>query len=231
MQDGFEKIAGIVYKRWRASVAKEADSHPDEESLSCFLDGKLSLKESEQIKSHILTCQDCAETVSLGLKMGIEASGQEVSGDMLSRLKELVCGRTLEIAVRLKQKALEVIRTSGDVLIGREFIPAPLLRARKIRDFKDEVAIFKNFGDFRIEVRIESKGAEVFNLVVAVRPEQQQKVSEDLRITLLEAGTELESYLADSGKVSFNDISPGRYTVAVSASGGRVALVVLDVEV
>ncbi len=233
MQDKLEKLVGIVYKGWKSGQHKRDELHPDEEALACFLENRLPAKDLQRIRAHLLSCEACAQAFAMQVKLdGIEE--KEVPQELTELAKNLLVKETgqplLEIFLRVKVKALELINTTGDALVGQEFVPAPVLRSRSIKDFKDEITILKDFADFRVEAKIESKGARLFNLTIMVKQKQTQKVIKDLRVTLLQDDLELESYLTDSGSVIFEHVLLGRYRVDISTIENRLASVLIDIK-
>lgn len=233
MRDKFEEIIGMVYKRWKASRSQPSGGHPDEETIACFLEGKLSAEENKRLKEHLLTCQSCQELVVIGGKIQDTLNQQPPQGLVdyaKNLLGEIEKGLVLEIWLRLKEMALEIIKTTGDVLVGQELVPAPLLRSRRISEFKDEVTVLKDFKDIRLEVKIENKGGGIFNVIILAQEKQPKRTIKNLRITLIRDSQELESYLADSGKVIFEHILLGKYTIEIFNLEEKVASVALDIK-
>ncbi|MFH1678839.1 MAG: hypothetical protein ABH914_04395, partial [Candidatus Omnitrophota bacterium] len=182
-----EKIIKAVYMLWKSKRPPTGESHPDEEELCCFLEAKSNDEEHNTIKEHIINCDRCAELISLQAKLtGIKE--QNLPKELIRWSNDLVAAEgehsILEIICKLKQKALEIISTNGDVLVGQELVPAPILRSRNIKDFKDEVHILKDFNDIRVEIKIENKGGNVFSLIIIVRQKETQRTLKDLRVTL-----------------------------------------------
>lgn len=234
MQQKLERLIKFVYKKWRLEQPAPQDAHPDEEAIVCLIEGHLSQEENDRIIDHLLACDRCSESLALNLELSA-AQLQEVPQDLLNRLKDSVPAEKgpsiLEVVLRLKEKALELINTSGDVLLGQELVPAPLLRSRQIKDFKDELIILKDFKEIRVEVRIEKKAQESVNLFITVKQKQTQKPVKDLRVTLIKDEIELESYLSDSGTVKFEHVLSGAYTVDISSVENKLASVSLDIKV
>ena len=232
MQNKIERLIGLVYKKWKLDELKVTSWHPDEEALACFLEGRLEDEESAQIKEHLLACDACAEAFALSLKLNEEA--EDPPEELLARVKNSVLSEQksliLEIALRLKEKALEIINTTGDVLLGQELVPAPILRSRQIKDFKDEVTILKDFNELRVEAKVENKGKDTFNLIIVVKQKETQKVLKDLRVTLMKEDLELESYLADTGSVTFEHVLLGKYRVEISTIENNLASILLDIK-
>jgi len=189
------------------------DTHPDEEAFACFSEGMLSEADDEALIAHLLACEECAETFGVSLNMAQDRDS------------------LLEIALKVKDKILEIVNTTGDVLVGQELIPAPILRSRAIKDFKDEITILKDFKDLRVQIKVENKLSQSFNLVIMVKQKNTQKVLKDLRISLLKDDLELESSLSDTGSVVFEHVVLGKYTVEIANLEERIASVLLDIQV
>ena len=233
MTERVDKLIKIVYQKWKSGQLKPQRLHPDEETLACFLEGRLSQKENEEIKTHIINCDNCAGALAVQLKLK-EIETKEVPQELITRVKDLISSQDtsllLEIILRLKEKVMEILNTTGDALVGQELVPAPVLRSRRIKDFKDEVTILKDFQDIRVEAKIENKQGQAFSLSVSVKEKDSQKIVKDLRVTLIRDDVELESYLADSGKVIFEHVLLGKYTVEVANIETKIASILLDIK-
>lgn len=233
MQEKIDRLIRAVYRNWKADNLK-AEPHPDEETFVCFLENRLSRQEAEAIKEHLMNCDSCAEIIAVQMKLKDTGEAKELPLDLLERLKCLGQQQdkvsSLDIFLKLKEKALEILSTTGDVLVGQELVPAPVLRTRKIKDFKDEVTILKDFKDIRVEAKIENKNGGAFSLTVVVKEKTTQKVMKDLRVTLIKDDIELESYLSDSGRVHFEHVLLGKYTVEISAINNKLASILLDIK-
>ena len=227
-----EKLIKIVYKKWKAAQ-KPKGGHPDEDTLACFLEAKLSSNEAERVKAHLISCDQCSEAVAVILKSNPEAL-EDVPKELLTRVRgelSIACEESLmEIILRLKEKTIELLKTTGDILVGQELIPAPVLRSRSIKDFKDEVTILKEFQDIRVEAKIENKGGNAFNVIICVKQKETQKVLKDLRVTLVRDDLELESYLSDSGSVTFEHVLLGIYKIEISNIEEKLASIMLDIK-
>jgi len=234
MQIKLEKLIKLAYTRWKAGNCQMHKSHPDEEMLASFLEGRLNAQESRDIKLHLLSCDSCARgfATNFCLNNGLD---NEVPQELIARMKNLVGGegkaQALEIFLKAREKIIELLNTTGDILVGQELVPAPILRSRQVKDFKDEVTILKDFQDIRVEIKVENKGANIFNLNIIVRQKQTQKIIKDLRVTLLKEDLELESYLTDSGVVNFEHVLLGRYRIEISSLEKQLACVLLDIKI
>jgi hypothetical protein len=233
MQENLEKLIKIVYKKWKLDQPKPEQLHPDEETFACFLEGRLPPKENERIRAHLISCECCAEAFAVSSKLEVienQVAPEQLVQEAKRLIKEEDWLSILEIGLRFKEKAIEIMNTTGDILVGQEFVPAPVLRSRKAKDFKDEVTILKDFKDIRVEVKIENKGSQAFDLTVLVKDKESQKIIKDLRVTLLRQDLELESYLNDFGKVIFENVLLGKYTVEISTLESKLASVLLEIK-
>lgn len=232
MQNKLEGLIKLAYKKWKQDRLQPQQAHPDEEAMACFLEHRLPQEESERIKEHLIACDACARAFAIQIRLEA-AEDRIVPEELLARVKNLAAVQVfpLEIFLKVKEKFLEILSTSGDVLVGQEFVPAPVLRSRQFKDFKDEVTILKDFQDVRVEIKIENKYGKAFNLAIMVKEKATQKIMKDLRVTLLKDDLELESYLNDSGRVTFEHVSLGKYTIEISGLQRNVASVLLDIKI
>lgn len=228
-----EGLIRFIYRQWKKSQGLKAGAHPSEEDLACFLEGRLSAESKKEIQKHLLGCDICAEYLAVGLK-GCLYLSQDVPEQLLEKVEKLLGQpareNLLEIFLKLKDKAIEIIRTSGDVLVGQELVPAPVLRSRKINDFKEGICVLKDLRKIRVLAKILNKNTESFNLTVTIKDRQGKKTADNLRITLVRDGVELESYIADSaGSSFFENLLPGNYLVEISQEGQSEAALDLRV--
>lgn len=234
MKGKIEALIKEVYKSWQSAQPEQGGSHPDEEALASLAEGRLSRGEADVLKGHLINCRHCSEALALSLEAQGGFEQVELPQEVLTYIKELLPARQnrslLEIILRFKDKAIEILRTSGDVLLGQEVVAASLLRARKLNDFQDEVIIFKDFEELRVEIRIENKSRGSFDLNISVKDKQSQDAIKDLRITLIRDDLELESYLSGTGAVTFEHILLGRYKVEISSIESKLATVLLDIK-
>lgn len=234
MAERLEGLVRKVYRRWKKGI-KPGNSHLDEETLACFMDNCLEPDENERIKEHIIGCDECANIFALSLNAENAPEPKEVPKELLDKVADILKSKNkpdiFEIILLLKESALEMINATGDILLGQELVPAPVLRSRKIKDFKDEVTILKDFDDIRLEVRVENKAGKYFNVTVKARYKRDHLNFRDMRATLIKDGLELESYLGDSGAVAFEHILPGKYELELTSLTAKLASVVLDIRV
>lgn len=233
MTNYFERIVKIIFREWKIANRFTGQEHPDAESLACFLEGSLPEQDKKLIQKHALQCDLCSEYLSTQLKIQPHLS-LDVPAPLLDKIRKLAeesgQGNFLEIFLQLRDKTLEIIRTTGDVLFGQELIPAPLLRSRQINEFKDEVSILKDLQRIRVMIKVQNKSTKCFNLTVTVRDKPGLVVDKNLRVALIQGGVELESYIMDSENILFENILPGDYQLEISRKEENEALIDLRVK-
>ncbi len=234
MANDMERLIRLAYKEWKLAQPDLPGPHPDEEEIVCFLEGKLLEKGNERIREHLINCVRCCEIIAIQVKIRLSET-EEPTEELLSWAQNLAvpedASSVLDIFLRFKEKLLEIVNTNGDILLGQELVPAPVLRSRQIKDFKEEVTILKDFKIARVEVRIENKGTSAFDLHIITKEKQANKIIRGLRVTLIKDGLELESYLTDSGAVVFEHVLLGRYTVEVAAIENKLATIIVDIKI
>ncbi len=234
MPEKIERLIRLVFRRSKPFWPGKVSSHPNEEDMACFLEDRLSPEEKERIQEHMISCDTCMENLALQLRLDPVKEGRVPLG-LLKQAKDLVNRElnnpVLEVILKLKDKAIEVLNSTGDIIWKGELIPLPILRGRSIKDFKDEVTIYKNFKDKVVEVKIENIQGRAFKLNIKALDKFKRKVIKDLRITLLRDDLELESYHTDSGGVIFEHVQLGKYKVEIHSPDQLIASIILDIKV
>lgn len=235
MKHKLEDLIRIAYHSWKDGLGKIDNVHISEEELACLIEGRLSAEEAQNIEQHLLCCDTCMRLFALSIELQ-KIEPKEVPQALLERVKKLTQDSIngeglLEIVLRLKGRMFELLSSTGDILVGDEFLPVPVLRSRSIRDFRDRVIILKDLKDIRIEIKVESKRDEEFNLHVLVKEKYSQKPLKDVRISLSRDDQELESYVVDAGSIIFEHLLAGRYNVAISRPDADIVSVTVEIKI
>ena len=134
--DRTEKIVKAIYRLYRRGYVQPASSCPDEESLVCFCEGKFSGLDLEVLQKHISVCQDCAEKVIL-----FNRATEEIVIPpklLIEKTKNLLARnfsvKILEIVLKVKEKALKIIKTNADIIFNDEIMPLAILRSKQGKD-------------------------------------------------------------------------------------------------
>lgn len=194
-----------------------------EMDLSCIIDGKVSELERDKLLAHVLTCQSCTELLGAHLKVmnainnnvALEAP-EEVVQAAINLYNPEVGVNFLEVALNLKEKFIELVRTTGDILIGPQLVPIPVLRSHgEESQFTDEIKIVKEFDNILTEVGVEKKKPDICDVEIRLTDKETKKKIEGFRVTLNKNGKEIESSLIEDGKVIFKDVRPDKYVVSI----------------
>lgn len=234
MQGKFESFVRALYLSWKKDKGRELDAHLDVEEIISFAEGKLSPGESSKIQEHLIHCDACMEKVSISYELGQVESFEDVPEGVLEKVRLLsdpsFTAAALDICLQIKNGLLEIIRATGNILIGQELIPAPVLRSRLLKEFKDNITILKDFDSIRVKTRIDNRGGRELSLHVYISYKDPQKTLTNIRASLFRGDLEVESYVARDSVV-FEHIVPGCYKIIISDDSGELAVVSLEIKV
>lgn len=213
---------------------KNTSNCPDTEMIACYIDGILSVAETQAINQHTAACKNCKEIFDVQQSV-VELQKKEglltVPDYITERAKNFVSAQfgvnVLELIVKFTDKAIEVIRTTGDVLFGGELQPALAVRGQP-RESATTQTIVKVFDNIRVEVEVGRQKHELNRLILRVKDNQTETPLDDLRATLIEKDIELESYITQSGKAIFENIKPGKYFIRISKINIPIGLINLE---
>lgn len=227
----FEEIIRMVYPVYRKSKNPNNLPCPNEETLSCFSEGKLADKESKQIQEHLLLCQRCAEIVSIFLQEFQQQ--RQVPEALMNKAKDLVKDTSginiFEVVLAVKEKMLQILSTTGDVIVHNEILPLPVLRARHIEHFADGVKLIKEFQNIRINVDVHKRASSRVKIRIALADKRTLHPLRDLRLVLMKGDYELESYESESGHAVFDKVPVGKYSICILYKGKEIGVVNLEV--
>ena len=227
-----EEVIKMVYRLYRKSIGKANSPCPDEETLVCFSEGRLSKGELEKIQEHIISCRRCAEVISL-LCQRLKGE-REVPEFLVKKAKSLVEQRPLtsilEIILVLKEKALQILEATGDVILDNQIVPLPVLRSRQISELPEEVRLIKEFKEIKITVHIQRIEKDKIRITLNLVDKINLLPLSDLRLLLLKGTHELESYEAISGNVVFDKVSLGRYAIEILREDEKLGAIHLEIK-
>lgn len=233
MEEKVENLIKTIYKKNKADFVAKGENHPDEEDLACLMENLLTPDETKLIKEHLIHCDFCAEAVAAQIKIK-NPKKAALPQDLTVKIKNLLeNGQELpmfNIILAVKEKMFELLNTNGDILVGQELMPAPLARSRQIKEFKDEITILKDFNDIRIEAKIENKGPKLNTLTVTLKNKRTSQMIKDLRITLLKDNAELESYITDTERIVFDQITADKYLIEISDTNNKLGAILLEIQ-
>ncbi|MFH1339268.1 MAG: zf-HC2 domain-containing protein [Candidatus Omnitrophota bacterium] len=229
---GFEEVIKMVYGFYRKKRNNADLPCPEEETLVCFCEGKLSKDESKRVQEHLAACGRCAEAVSLFCQK-IEEQ-REVPGFLIEKAKSLVkempFSSIFEVVLALKEKGLQILRTTGDVIVGNEIMPYPVYRRRKMPESTEEIDLIKELENIKITINIQKKDKDKVRLSLVLADKVSLQPLSDLRLALLKDGSELESYEAASGSAAFDNVGFGYYDIEILQRDKKLSVIRLEIK-
>jgi hypothetical protein len=227
-----EGVIKMIYRLYRNRHNQTNSPCPDEETLVCFSEGRLSKSESKKIQEHLISCRRCAETVSLFCQRFEEE--KEVPEFLIKKAKNLVgqshLSNILEVVLALKEKAMQILRATGDIILDNEIVPARVLRSRGKTDFPEEIRLIKEFKDIKITLYIQKRDKDKIRLNLNLVDKVSLQPLGDLRLALLKDAQELESYEAVSGNVIFDKVGLGRYAIQILRKDEKLGAIDLEIK-
>lgn len=204
---------------------------PDEEALVHFLAGSLTGSRKLAVEEHLATCGACIdELVSFGKNARADAP-EEVPPALITRVKGLVSETEpkrsfFDISVRLTETAIELVGTTGRWVdrVGAEPIA---MRGRSSAE-GGGLVIETEMGRFDVSVNVESAEPGACDVIVGVRDPGGEPV-EGMRVGLYSDDRERASYLTRAGKVAFDGVARGKYTLPIRDDSVLVGTVRLDI--
>jgi hypothetical protein len=233
MQENIEQVIGKIYHSWRERLIRPQENCPEDETLACFLEGRLPEKESRQLKKHLIGCDKCLELIVL---ISQEVPEMPLPQELIERAKDLVMRQEkaqsgfMEIILGLREKTVDLVKASGDILFGQEVAPLSVLRGRNVKDFGQEVVIVKHLGEIKVEAGLENRANYTARVTVKLSEIKTSKPVEGLRITLIRAGQDIESYIAEAGKAVFDNVSVGSYVIEISTPESIIGKIMLEIK-
>jgi len=222
----------MIYRFYRKRRIKGNLPCPDEETLVCFSEGKLSNSESKKIQEHIISCSRCSEVIFLYRQQPRQE--REVPEFLIENVKNLIEQKTppniLEVVLALKEKALQILRSTGDVIMDNEIIPLPVLRSRRITDFPEEIRLIKEFQGIKITIHIQKKDRDKIRVNLNLTKKIDLLPLEGLRLTLLKGTEEIESYDVIAGNVAFDNLGLGRYAIEILREGNKLGAIYVEIK-
>ena len=214
-----------------------------DEDIVFYFDGVLSDDERRRIEKHISLCGECRET----LKEHAEIAGQ-IDDECMSAVPEhiikktvemmtpLVHGRNLfDVVVRLKERALQVINTTGSILKGAvaergDVVFVPIIGASLAGvSFRSEkkpencdIAIRKEFSSIVLTAELNRSGQNSTDLTLHITGKDSSVKLSDIRVTMKKGARTYESALIKYGKKVFEDVTPGAYLIEVKDGGDNL---------
>lgn len=204
------------------------------ETIACYVDGILPEKERKPIVQHLETCNRCKEEIAYQMDIAKQQKKEELiflPEFLTRRARNLVSERfgtnVLQVIAKFSDKAIEALRVVGETFC--EVKPQPVFALRgQDSELVTVQSVSKNFGGFRVEIEIVRQKADLNKIIFKVMDDQTKSPVSDLRVTLMDRETELESYIAQNGKAIFENIKPGNYIIQISGITDPIGMIMLE---
>jgi hypothetical protein len=209
----------------------------NDQDVACIIDGQLSENERARYFDHVLSCMKCTERLKDHLlvlnaidKKGMLETPEAIVQAAMDLYSPEVGVNVLEVVLNFKDKVIELVRTTGEILRGPELIPVPVLRSQD-EDviFPNEIKIVKEFNNMMTEVGVEKSKPYLCNVEIRLTEKKTKKKMHGLRVTLMRNGREIESSLIEEGKVIFREVKLGKYSLFIAKDDKKVGIVELDI--
>lgn len=229
---GFEEVIKMIYRLYRKRHNQTASFCPDEETLACFCEGKLSKTESKRVQEHLPACNRCADVIALfyqKLEQDIEVP-EFLIQRAKSLLKQTPLSNIFEVVLALKEKAMQILGTTGDVIVDNEIIPLPVLRSRQISEFAEEIKLIKELENTKITIHIQKKDKDKIRINLGFVDKTNLRPLTDLRLALFKDESELESYEVTTGSAVFDEVGFGRYDIQINRKDEKLGVIRLEIK-
>jgi hypothetical protein len=205
-----------------------------DELLAYYAEGLLDAKDLKAVSSIIKKNPDFQE--ELFVQCEIAGSRQteplpEVPELLNQRVKQLVhkdFGLNIwNLVIRIKDEAMLSFKSNG---ILQEYRPPHKVAFRGPEyDPQKTIVIKKDFKSVCLQIEITRERSTSNRIVMYAQDLHTQYPANDLRITLKDHDTELESHVTFKGKTQFENVRNGQYTVDVSGPGKPIARITLEI--
>ncbi len=230
MSEHLEGLIKRALKRGRI-VDRPPGECLSEEDISCLLEQKLG-PGTESKREHILSCTACRETLKDCMSIMEDASGEKgvavpelVTERAKALVNEEVGPNILDVVIAVGKAALELVRATGEVLIGGSLVPIPVLRSRGQSQMSQVVRVIKNLSTITADVEVGKSQSSRVDLTIRITDKKTGSKAEGVRASLLRDDRELESMLTESGRVAFEELRPANYKVLRALSAETHAIV------
>ena len=201
---------------------------PDEETIAAYIEGLLPEHERPRMEAHLSECDTCLD--ELNLTTSIVRGGNRFDTDMVPKVTRS--------AVRLVNSQVSISNCSVDEKIRRsvrglhsrllDYLRFPVrggwqlapIRGSKKAVSADLFHIRKSFREFDTDIEIEKTGENKAHLRIRLTEHNGHK--DEIRATLKKGEREFYSALSSGGRVLFEDISFGPYTLIFARNGASL---------
>lgn len=199
MERDVEKLTEVLHSispRKRGTVPRCTPDCLTEERLEAYYQGTLPKSEGTEIGKHLVSCRYCSDRLII-LNQLMAGELVDVPQRLMVKAKQAIFGssnRVLEIVLSITQKAIRIIKNTGELLT-----PEPVLQPARGQEDKikqdqlsDFITISKEFKDLKMDIQIECINDSYKVILNASDPINQTPLT-GARLALFSGGRELSS--------------------------------------
>ncbi len=202
------------------------DRCPNEETLTDFLEGRLSGRQRARIESHLTACTDCREQVGVYLQLTHPESAAEpvvAPDDLTDKAVRIVAGlkdrqRSQSLVQGARRWAARGIALLEQLVPtdGRQPVP---VRSAETTLSERRISRKKQFEDLRVTIEIERSDDDL----ALIRVLNAGKAADPpVRVALIGGDREIASMTLATDPLVFDDIAFGVYTLVFVRSGAAI---------
>lgn len=207
----------------------------NEEQLACYVDGKYPEDEYEGYTKHIMSCGACSETILDYGKALLSEDHAEMPPQMLIKnaqglVEDTRLSDALDVIISIKNAALDLIKTTGEVILGNSLASMPAMRNEDKGKQSQNIRLVKKISNYCVDIEIQKKKADTTSIVVRMSEEETNIKADKFRVSLNKKGRELESLMSENGKVQFEEVKIGGYQFVIEIDGKKIGKINLSLE-
>jgi hypothetical protein len=238
MERDVEKLAEILHSiyppRKRGDIPRSTPDCLTEDRLEAYYQGTLPKPEGTEIGKHLIDCRYCYDRLLI-LDDMMASEQVEVPKRLMARAKEAVfaqipsvssSNRVLEVILSITQKAIRIIKNTGELLTPEPALQPVRGQEDKIKQsqLSEFIIISKEFQDLKMDVQIECINDSYKVVLNASDPVNQIPLT-GARLSLFSGGRELSS-IEDSEAIFYLKLR--KYLIKVLFEEREVGEIRLD---
>ncbi len=205
-----------------------------DELLSYFAEGLLSAEEQQRIAQLIKDDPALQEEIRIHQEIARQMSAEEpplVPESVIQKAKALVSesfgARIWNVVIQFTKDAGCRLKSDG-IMIDPLASSIGALRGSTAKDPKT-ILIKKDFDGVSIQVEIDRAPNATNRIHIYAEDLRTKDPLNNVRVTLLDKDSELESYITDKGKVGFDNVRDGRCAIEISSPHRPIAKMTIEI--
>ena len=236
-RDSIKQILAVLAAPGRQTVAaKTLPCHQyTAEDCECYVDGQMAKEKVQAFESHCLNCLSCLEKLyqsDVEISPGQEKKENEQlflkTNKLLNQLDQKTGANLLEMIIKVADKAVELISTTGLLLQNRQ--PVAVRSTEKTEQItKTPLRIMQEIEDspYSLQATMQSEGNSNITLSVSIFNRDNEEFREGISANFRTPTTENSQTTDLNGEVIFQISEAGIHELTLSAGKeviGRILL-------